>query len=82
MTLRALADLIVEVLFVGNLPMIHQVSNDKDMTNKTEWHPFEKLKDCGKIRFESRDDLILSLQEHFPIPNCLTLFDVSKGGEM
>jgi len=42
--------------------MIHQVSNEEDMTNETEWHPTEKLKDCGKIRFESRNDLILSLQ--------------------
>jgi len=61
LTLRVFVDLIVRALSSSNPQMPHQVSRDKDMANRTEKHPSERFKDCGKMRFESYNNLLLSL---------------------
>jgi len=54
--LRTYVNLIVGVLSTSNLPMFHQVSSTEDMTSKTEEYPSKKLKDRGKIKFESHNE--------------------------
>jgi len=63
LTSRVITDLIVGALSTCNSQMLHQASRDEDMTNRVEEHPFERLKDYGKMRFESLNNLLLSLQE-------------------
>jgi len=45
--------------------MLHEVSSNEDMMNMTEKYPFEKFKDCGKIKFKSHNDLLLFMHEQF-----------------
>jgi len=43
--------------------MFHQVFDNEDLGNKTVEYPSNEPKDCGKIRFEFHNNLILSMQE-------------------
>jgi len=41
--------------------MVHQVSGNEDIMNRIVKYPFEELKDCGKIKFNSRNNLTFSM---------------------
>jgi len=60
LTLKTFVDLIVGVFFASNLPILHQVSGDESIMNKTLKYPSEEPKGYSKIKFESPNNLTLS----------------------
>jgi len=61
--LRAFADLIVEVLSVGN-PLRVQTANIRRRHIQIEEQPVREVSDWGKMRFVFPDILLLFPQEH------------------
>jgi len=63
---------------------LHKVADDKDLADKTVEQPSKESQDCGKIKFEPHNNLILSMQEQILInlkdDFVLLLFVVSQKG--